>query len=134
MKEIWVPLNFNQDYEISNTGKVRSLDRWKPLLSRWGMMTMRFHKGKELKPSLAGSGYLNVMLKMRGKKYYVHRLVAEHFIDGDSSLEVNHKDGNKLNNCVENLEWVTRKQNSLHLVHVLGCKKGQFMAGGGRYA
>jgi hypothetical protein len=132
--EIWVTTKQNPDYEVSNTGKVRSIDRTKPLLSRWGMMTVRQHKGKELKPNVVGSGYLSVTFKMRGKKYYVHRLVAEHFIDGDVSLEVNHKDGNKFNNCVDNLEWVTRKQNALHLANVLGCKKGQFMAGGGRHA
>jgi hypothetical protein len=131
--EIWLPLNQNPDYEVSNTGKVRSIDRIKPLLSRWGMMTTRKHKGREIKPYLVGSGYLAVNFQMRGKKYYVHRLVAEHFIDGDSSLEVNHKDGDKENNCVNNLEWVTRKENSIHLTHVLGCKKGQFMLGGGRH-
>jgi hypothetical protein len=59
-------------------------------------------------------GYLTVNFQMRGKKYYIHRLVAEHFIDGDSSLEVNHKDGDKKNNYVSNLEWVTSRENQLH--------------------
>ena len=134
MTEIWVTVKQNPDYEVSNTGKVRSIDRVKPMLSRWGMMTVRPYKGRELKPNKVGCGYLAVTFKMHGKKYYIHRLVAEHFIDGDTSLEVNHKDGNKQNNCVDNLEWATRQQNSWHLTHILGCRKGQFMAGGGRYA
>jgi hypothetical protein len=87
-------------------------------------MTTRKHKGRELRPSVAGSGYLTVNFQMRGKKYYIHRLVAEHFIDGDSSLEVNHKDGDKKNNCVSNLEWVTSSENQKH-AYKLGFKKAK---------
>ncbi len=58
-----------------------------------------------------GWGYLNV--KLGGKTVYIHRLVAEHFLDRDES-EVNHIDGNKKNNNVSNLEWCSRSFNMKH--------------------
>ena len=49
------------------------------------------------------------------KRFFIHRLVAQHFCEGyQKDLVVNHKDGNKLNNCANNLEWVTRSENDLH--------------------
>lgn len=64
-----------------------------------------------------GNGYKQVQIMRGGKRYtrYVHRLVAECFLENPRNLpEVNHKDGNKENNAVENLEWVTRSENMLH--------------------
>lgn len=70
-------------------------------------------RGNILKPQLNGKGYLRVCI---GKKlYFVHRLVAEKYIPNPNNLpQVNHKDGNKLNNCVDNLEWVSNQQNRNH--------------------
>jgi hypothetical protein len=76
-----------------------------------------------LKPSNNGDGYLSVFLSKNGvtKRFYVHRIVAEMFIQNqDKKKCVNHKDGNKSNNCVDNLEWVSYSENELHSYRVLG--------------
>ena len=102
--EQWKPINgFDSLYEISNFGRVRSRKHFNSVLSG-GV------GGRNVK-------YKIVSLSREGKKfsYYVHRLVAFHFIrppvDGE---EINHVDFNPLNNHVSNLEWVTSKQNSIH--------------------
>lgn len=73
-----------------------------------------------MKPSPNSDGYLTTVLAMNGKKYTVaiHRLVAVAFIPNPLNLpEVNHKDGNKLNNDVSNLEWTSHKDNMIHANH-----------------
>ena len=125
--ETWVDLNFDSNYQVSQSGKVRSKNRVIPTKCRWGKDTFKYLKGRELKPCKIGAGYLSVRFNFRGKSYYIHRLVAEHFIDGDKSLDINHKDGNKENNSVDNLEFVTKSQNMLHSTYILGNKRGQFM-------
>jgi len=72
---------------------------------------------KYLKGSIGENGYLYYRLSKNGKKkmYYAHRLVAEAFIPNSNNLPVvNHKDGNKLNNNVNNLEWVSYSENTKH--------------------
>lgn len=74
---------------------------------------------KFIKPRKTKAGYLYVALckKSKYKLYYIHRLVAHYFINKKhEGLEVNHKDGNKQNNCVDNLEWVTHKSNIHHAI------------------
>jgi hypothetical protein len=80
---------------------------------------------KELKGSITENGYRYFRLSNCGKKYryYAHRLVAEYFLPVEDKLDVvNHKNGNKLDNRVENLEWVTYSQNNLH-ANQLGLRK-----------
>lgn len=76
-----------------------------------------FRKVRVLKPQKRGKGYLYVNLMQNGqqKRVSVHRLVAELFVKNpDSKPQVNHKDGNKLNNFYENLEWCTNQENKKH--------------------
>lgn len=74
-------------------------------------------KGKTLKPRLSNSGYLRVVVYVDGvrKDVSIHRLVADVYVIGIGE-QVNHKDGNKLNNNATNLEWVSRSQNAIHAV------------------
>lgn len=78
--------------------------------------------GRPLKPQDNGKGYKKVTLTINGKQIqkYVHRLVAELFLS-TKSIQVNHKNGNKSDNRVENLEWVTNSENQVH-AHKIGLK------------
>lgn len=102
--EIWRPVpDYEQLYHVSNYGRVKSF---------W------LDKVKILKPTLS-NGYLIVGLYKSGKQkgLYVHRLVAQAFIPNpDNKPEVNHRDGNRFNNFVGNLEWMTAKENTQHAI------------------
>lgn len=103
--EIWKITEY-KNYEVSNRGRVRNKN------------TKRI-----LKPFLNHDGYLQVRVTDNGKVYTrrVHRLVAIAFIENPLNKEtVNHKDGNKVNNDVNNLEWNTIKENVYHSINVLG--------------
>lgn len=71
------------------------------------------HNGRKVKPQKNGKGYLRVSIG--GKLQFVHRLVAEQYVPNpQGKKQVNHKDGNKLNNCADNLEWATNQENRTH--------------------
>lgn len=98
-------------YMVSNLGRVKSLDRKVEYLDG----RKYFYKSKILTTSIKGNGYYTVSLQKNNKpkNYYVHRLVASAFLDNNKSLpQVNHKDEDKGNNSVENLEWCTPKYNN----------------------
>ena len=98
-------------YEVSNTGQVRSLDRY----VKYSNGRIHLHKGKVLSPVKDKYGYLVVCLYCNEKQKIIkiHRLVAQAFIPNPNNLpEVNHKDEDKTNNSVDNLEWCTAKYNS----------------------
>lgn len=83
--------------------------------------------GKKLVPVVTKKGYHHVKVVIKGKMktMKVHRLVAQTYIDNPENKPfVNHIDGNKQNNSLCNLEWVTPKENSLHAVEVLGIGRG----------
>lgn len=110
-EEIWKPIEgYEGLYEVSSYGRVRSLDRY--VKGRYG--NYRLHKGKILSPAKDTTGYLKVVLSCNGKSktIKVHRLIAQTFIlNPDNLPEVNHKDEDKTNNRVENLEFCNRKYN-----------------------
>lgn len=118
MKEEWkiIP-ETNDNYEVSSLGRVRRLTD----------ATNTF-AGKELKPSVVSGGYLGVDLpSAKSKKGFsiapIHGLVAKAFLGAKpKGLQVNHKDGDKKNNTVENLEYVTPLGNTRHYLK-LGLKK-----------
>lgn len=110
----WKPVvDFEGFYEVSSCGQVRSVDRQ---VAQSHCNKTRLWRGKVLKQTIASTrGYCMVSLSMRGKTYkkYVHRLVAETWLESRNET-VNHKDGNKLNNTVDNLEWVSYSYNNHH--------------------
>ena len=117
ISEVWkdVP-NYEGRYEVSNFGRVRSLTHKESFVNRWGGITTRIHKGRELKPKYDGKkNYLHVGLCDNGKVNVIniHRLVAQVFIENPNNYpEVNHKDEDKTNNRVDNLEWCDRTYNN----------------------
>jgi len=118
--EIWKPVNnFEGFYEVSNYGRVRSIERVVEY-RKYGKMLV---SAKLLKPWNNMHEYCNVNLLKDGERkvFKVHRLVAEAFIPNpENKYAVNHKDGNKMNNHYLNLEWCTKSENELHKCRVLG--------------
>ena len=103
----------NDCYYVSNLGRVKSFRQNK--------------NGRILKAGKDSKGYVQVLLcdkKSNNKKrFMVHRLVAEAFIPNpDNKPQVNHKDGHRSNNNLDNLEWVTQSENMRHSIDVLGKK------------
>ena len=101
-------------YQINKNGEVRSL----PHYTKFKNGTS-YHNGKLLKLHDSGKGYLKVDLCKDGKqkRFFIHRLVAGTFIDNPNNYpQVNHINGNKKDNRVENLEWVSASTNVKHAV------------------
>lgn len=117
MTERWLPVvGYENQYEVSDCGHVRSIDRWVPCNK-----SKRFVAGQLLSPRLR-NGYPVVELFKKGKPvtHYVHRLMAEAFLGPCLSPkhEVNHKDADRGHCHVSNIEWVTRSRNQIHAIEM----------------
>ena len=114
--EIWKDILGHEGvYQISNQGRVKSLER-KQTDSKGRVV---HYKEKMLKPRPNSNGYLRVTLKTNGasERWFVHRLVAIHFVQNTNPTiytVVNHLDSNYLNNRYDNLEWTTVRGNLQH--------------------
>jgi hypothetical protein len=117
MKQIvWKKIKAYDGYQVSNTGEVRSIDRFiiQRMRPAFQGTFKRFCKGTIVKPVFSERGYARVMLT-KGKRELVHRLVAKEFIPNPHNKpHVNHLDNNPSNNLVSNLEWVTQSENVLY--------------------
>ena len=111
MEETWKPIKEFVDYEVSNKGKIR-----------------RIIDKKYKKQTPNKKGYKRVFFFIGGKTYtrYVHRLVAQTFLlNIENKKTVNHKDGDKSNNCIDNLEWATYKEQNEHAIRLGLIKTGK---------
>ena len=117
MQEIWKDIvGYEGLYQISNTGKVKSLSHYARNNINGGT---RMTKGRVLSQYKMPNGYLQVQLSKNElrKKYYVHRIVAKAFLSNEDNLsDVNHIDGDKNNNSVGNLEWCSHRDNQIHMI------------------
>lgn len=104
--EIWRPISGYENYTVSNQGRVKNI--------RTNIM-------RNLSTDTDGYHFIQLSKNGHVKGFRVHRLVALAFI-GDPPVGhelINHKDGNRQNNCVENLEWCSAKENAIHSIEVL---------------
>lgn len=122
MKEMWKDVKgYEGLYQVNNFGEVKSLER--PYINQYGVCGTKKAKilNKKIvcfdknKKNTQGYYAVNLCNKDGGKWTRVHIIVANAFLDNpENKKEVNHKNGNKLDNRVENLEWVTHSENCLH--------------------
>lgn len=123
--EIWRPIaGYEGLYEVSNLGQVRSLDRI--IKRRDGSIVL--YKGMIMKQQIKKKKRYGIILYKNNtqRNFMVHRLVAEAFIPNPKHLEtVNHKDENPFNNNVDNLEWMTNRENLLYGTRTERGKKKQ---------
>lgn len=113
MEEIWKDIkDYEGLYQVSNLGKIRSLDRY-----RYNGISYYIQKGKILKLQDDKNGYkvINLYKDKKVKNFKVHRIVAQAFIPNPENKEqINHIDGNKNNNQITNLEWCNCTENVRH--------------------
>lgn len=115
MIEIWKQIKDFPYHEVSNLGRVRSLRRWSGTKYYNRISLLSLYQNKN-------NGYIYVWLNFngKGKNIRVHKLVAETFLSNyKNDISINHIDGNKSNNRLDNLEWCTPKENIQHYIKSL---------------
>ena len=122
--EIWKDiLDYEGLYQVSNFGRIKSLERTncngKGNYHR-NERIRKQHKQKGVKCNKTYYWFVTLSKNSKLTRYPVHRLVAKAFIENPQNKPyVNHKDGNGLNNNVDNLEWVTNSENQIHSIYVI---------------
>lgn len=113
MEEIWKDIEGYEDlYQVSNMGRIKSLERYK---ENHGKLQKVEEKIKTMNIKNSGYQFVQLYKNNKYKNLMVHRLVAQAFIPNvDNKPQINHIDGNKLNNNVTNLEWCTNSENGKH--------------------
>jgi hypothetical protein len=126
MNEVWKDIpNFEKYYQASDYGRIRSLPRTVTQMGHKSNYT-RILNGKVLHPRLQNANYYVVWLSKEGEIYpqLVHRLIAKAFISNTKNEPcVNHKNGNKIDNQIGNLEWCSYSENIEHSHNIAGRKK-----------
>lgn len=131
--EIWKDVaGYEGYYKVSNLGRVKSLERKVKFRT-----FKKLVKSRILTPRISDSGYYTVNISKDGKgnMKYLARIIAIAFIPNpDNKPQVNHIDGNKINNCISNLEWVTNAENQKHAYKLgLSISKRGYLNGNRKY-
>lgn len=122
MNEVWKDVKgYENLYQISNLGRLKSLSKKGNYKNEYIRKTLTDIKGYSV---------CNLVKDKKYKYVRIHRLVAQAFIPNlENKPQVNHKDGNKQNNCVNNLEWCTNSENQLHAIK-MGLRKNENISKG----
>lgn len=117
--ENWLPIKgYVKRYEISDFGRIRTAGRW--VKDRLGRSRFRYPIIK--KQTISAQGYLLISLNdlKKHETFTVHRLVIRHFLSENTKndIQVNHKNGSKIDNHITNLEWVTSSENQKHAYRI----------------
>ena len=122
-EEIWKDIaGYEGLYQVSNFGRIKTVPHWQT----YSDGDRHFYKERIRVPGVGHTGYLSIRLGSKGREAGVHRFVAEAFLPRiPGKNDVNHIDGDKSNNMVDNLEWVDRKENMRHCRDILEKETGK---------